>query len=245
MTEKQRWWVVALYAAAMAWVESAVVVYLRTLIGRLEPYQLDPLPFTSAGLGQTEIIREVATMVMLLAVGWLTGRTWRSRAGYTMLAFGVWDILYYVFLAVIGPWPHSIWDWDILFLIPLPWWGPVRAPVLIAALLIVGGTLVSQFDQPEAPVWPGRLAWRLSFGGTALALYVFIADALRVAGHGEQAIRTVLPVWFNWPVFLVALALLSAPIVDVGRKIWRRHSRPPLPRAKEPEERDLTRAMNI
>jgi hypothetical protein len=233
MTEKQCWWVVALYAAAMAWVESAVVVYLRTLIGRLEPYQSNPLP-VSVGLGQTEVVREVATIVMLSAVGWLAGWTWRSRVGYTMLAFGVWDILYYAFLAVIGPWPHSIWDWDILFLIPLPWWGPVLAPVLIAALMIASGTLVSQFDQPEAPVWPGRLAWGLSFGGIAVALYVFMADAVRVAGQGEQAIRTVLPVWFNWPLFLIALALLSAPIVDVGRQIRRRHSKQPLSQVKEP-----------
>ncbi len=233
MSGKQRWSVVALFAAAMAWVEAAVVFYLRVLIGRVEPYQLDPLP-VSVGLGQTEVVREVATMMMLSTVGWLAGRTWRGRMGYAMFAFGVWDILYYVFLAVIGPWPHSIWDWDILFLIPLPWWGPVLAPVLIAALMIVGGTLVSQFDQSEAPLWPGRLAWGLSLSGIALALCVFMADAIRVVGHGEQAIRTVLPVWFNWPVFLVALALLSAPIVDVGRKIWRRHSNQTLPQMKEP-----------
>jgi hypothetical protein len=221
MTEKQRWGVVALFAAAMAWVEAAVVYYLRVLIGRVEPYQLDPLPM-SVGLGKIELVREVATMVMLFTVGWLAGRTWRTRLSYTLLAFGVWDILYYVFLAVIGPWPRSIWDWDILFLIPLPWWGPVLAPALIAVLMIVGGTLVTQFDEPNRPVWPVRLAWALNFGGVALALYVFMAGAIRVAGQGEQAIREVLPVSFNWPLFAAALALLAAPIVDVGRQIWRR-----------------------
>jgi hypothetical protein len=225
MTEKQRWLVVALFAAAMAWVESAVVVYLRTLIGRLEPYQPNPLP-VSVGLGQTEIVREVATMVMLFTVGWLAGRTWRSRVGYTMLAFGVWDILYYVFLAVIGPWPHSIWDWDILFLIPLPWWGPVLAPVLIAALMIVAGTLASQSDQPEEPVWPGRLAWGLNLGGIALALYVFMADAIGVASGGMEAIRTALPTSFNWPLFILALALLAAPVIDVSWQIRSCHSNP-------------------
>jgi hypothetical protein len=224
MREKQRLFAVVVFAAAMAWVEAAVVVYLRMLIGRLEPYQPNPLPFTSAGLGKTEIVREVATLVMLFAVGWLAGRTWRTRLSYTLLAFGVWDILYYVFLAVIGPWPRSIWDWDILFLIPLPWWGPVLAPALVAALMIVGGTLITQFDQPDHPVWPGRLAWGLSFGGVALALYAFMADAIRVAGQGEQAIRSVLPVSFNWPLFAVALTLLAAPTVDVSRQIWKRQA---------------------
>ena len=233
MTGKQRWGVVALFAAAMAWVEAAVVYYLRVLIGRVEPYQLDPLP-VSVGLGKIELVREVATLVMLFAVGWLAGRTRRSRLGYAMLAFGLWDILYYVFLIPMSGWPRSLLDWDILFLLPLPWWGPVLAPVLIAALMAILGVLISQFDEPERRVWPGRLAWSLNFAGVALALYVFIADAIRAVGGGVEAVRTVLPVWFNWPLFTVALALLAAPIVDVGRQIWRRHSKQPLPQVKEP-----------
>jgi hypothetical protein len=233
MTGKQRWGVVGLFAAAMAWVESAVVYYLRVLIGRVLPYQFDPLP-VSVGLGKIELAREVATLVMLLAVGWMAGRTQRSRLGYAMLAFGLWDILYYVFLIPMSGWPRSLLDWDILFLIPLPWWGPVLAPVLIAALMVILGVLISYFDESEQPVWPGRLAWGLNFAGVALALYVFMADAIRAAGGGVEAVRTVLPVWFNWPLFTVALALLAAPIVDVGRQIWRRHSKQPLPQVKEP-----------
>ena len=221
MTGKQRWGVVALFAAAMAWVEAAVVYYLRVLIGRVEPYQLDPLP-VSVGLGKIELVREAATLVMLLAVGWMAGRTQRSRLGYAMLAFGLWDILYYVFLILMSGWPRSLLDWDILFLLPLPWWGPVLAPVLIAALMVILGVLISQSDEPERAVWPGRLAWGLSFAGVALALYVFMADAIRAAGGGVEAVRTVLPVWFNWPLFTVALALLAAPIVDVSRQIWKR-----------------------
>ena len=231
MTEKQRWGVVALFAAAMAWIESAVVYYLRVLIGRVEPYQLDPLP-VSVGLGKIELVREAATLVMLLAVGWMAGRTRRSRLGYAMLAFGLWDILYYVFLILMSGWPRSLLDWDILFLLPLPWWGPVLAPVLIAALMVILGVLISQFDEPERAVWPGRWAWGLNFAGVALALYVFIADAIRAVGGGVEAVRTVLPIWFNWPLFAVALALLAAPIVDLSRQIWNRHSTRQLAQAK-------------
>ncbi len=56
--EKSRWSAIVLYAAAMAFVEAAVVVYLRVLINRIEPNQPDPLP-VSAGLGQIELVREL------------------------------------------------------------------------------------------------------------------------------------------------------------------------------------------
>ncbi|MEI6567043.1 MAG: hypothetical protein WCR20_10215 [Verrucomicrobiota bacterium] len=143
MKEKNKFYVVCAYAAGMAWVESAVVFYLRTMINRINPYQPLPLP-EAGGLGMAEVVREAATLLMLLTVGILAGRTWRERLGYAALAFGLWDILYYVFLVVMCSWPTSILDWDILFLIPLPWWGPVLAPVLIASLMIIWGTLVTQ-----------------------------------------------------------------------------------------------------
>ncbi len=220
MTDKKRWLSVFVFATAMAWMESATVVYLRTLVGRIDPYQANPLP-VSVGLGQTELIREAATLIMLLTVGVLAGRTWRGRLAYTLIAFGVWDIFYYVFLAVIAHWPTSIMDWDVLFLIPLPWWGPVIAPVLIALLMVGGGTLVSQFDRPDRPIWPGRRAQLLNIAGVTVALLVFMTNAIQTLGSGADAARRILPGYFNWPAFIVALALMAAPIVDVGWRIWR------------------------
>src|SRR2546426_598266 len=134
----------------MAWVEAAAVYYLRSLIGRIEPYQPDPLP-EAGGFGEAEVVRELATLVMLLAVGWLAGKNARSRLGYAVVTFGLWDIFYYVFLRVItGWWPRSLSNWDILFLIPLPWWGPVWAPMSIAFLMILWGTFVTQFEHSSA-----------------------------------------------------------------------------------------------
>jgi hypothetical protein len=228
MTYKQRWgWVVG-FAAAMAWVEAAVVVYLRTLIGRIEPYQANPLP-ASAGFAQIELVREAATLLMLLAAGWLAGQTRRSRWAYALLAFGAWDVLYYAFLRIMIRWPTSFLSWDILFLLPLPWWGPVLAPVAIACLLILGGTLVSRFDSPERPLSPSRLAWALGVAGAALALYVFMADAIRALPGGVPAVRSVLPASFDWQLFLPALALMAAPVADLARKA---RARPVLVAAK-------------
>ncbi len=219
--ERNRWLIVALFAAAMAWVESAAVLYLRVQLDRVIPYQPNPLPI-SVGLGQVELVREAATLVMLLTVGWLAGGTWRSRLAYSMITFGVWDIFYYIFLVPMSGWPKSLLDWDVLFLLPLPWWGPVLAPVLISILLIIGGTLITQFDRPERPPWPGRLTLWLNLGGVLLALYIFMADAIRVVSGGEEAVRNVLPTWFNWPLFIVALLLMAAPVADLSWQIFGR-----------------------
>ena len=68
-----RWWTVVIFAAAMAWVESAVVFYLRSMIDRVEPHQPDPLPLIG-GFASVELPREFATMLMLFTVGVLAGR---------------------------------------------------------------------------------------------------------------------------------------------------------------------------
>ena len=220
-TNRQRWLIVVLFAGAAAWMEATAVVYWRTLLGRLDPYQLNPLP-NAAGLCDTEVLREAAALVVYLAVGLLAGRSWRSRLGYAVIFLGVLEIFYYVGLAALIGWPRSILDWDLLFLIPLPWWGPVIAPALIAAMLVAGGTLVTQFDEPARPIWPGRGALFLTGLGTALALYAFMRDALRAFVQGTPATRDVLPAAFPWTVFVFALCLMAASVVDVGLQVWRR-----------------------
>lgn len=216
----KRLMIVMVFAIAMAWVESAVVVYLRTPMGRVEPYQTDPLPLFE-NFGWIEVIREAATMLMLLSVGWLAGRTWRGRLGYTLFAFGIWDIFYYIFLAPMCGWPRSLLDWDVLFLIPLPWWGLVISPVLIALLMIMGGGLAALCEQTGRPAWPRWWAWVLNFFGILLALITFMEPALQVLREGEDAIRQALPVSFNWLLFGLALVLMAVPIVDMGWKLIR------------------------
>src|SRR6267154_353778 len=207
LNSTSRWITVVIFATAMAWVESAVVYYLRSLIHRIEPYQPYPLP-VAGGFGFAEAVRELATMVMLLTVGILAGRNWRSRLGYAAIAFGMWDIFYYVFLKVMCGWPHSLFDWDILFLLPLPWWGPVLAPVSIALLMILWGTLVSTWRIKPAPRGTEWKLWTLNFLGAAIALRVFMADSMKVADQGVDALRNVLPTSFNWPWFCLAVFLM-------------------------------------
>ena len=207
-SERTRWAIVLAFAIAMAWVEAASVFYIRALVDRIEPYQADPLPIHGS-LGNVELWREAATLVMIATVGMLAGRTWRRRAGYAALAFGAWDIFYYVFLRLISGWPRTLLDWDILFLLPLPWWGPVLAPVSIALLMILWGTLVTQSRDDAAT--DGPWVWTLSGVGIVLALAVFMIDPWRALLDGRDAVLQVVPTTFNWPVFWVALLLMASP----------------------------------
>jgi hypothetical protein len=212
----------------MAWVESAVVFYLRTLVGRLEPYQPDPFPLVG-GFAAVELVREAATLVMLCAVGFLAGRTGRARIGYSVIAFGVWDIFYYIFLKIICGWPDSLLDWDILFLLPMRWWGPVLAPMLISLLMIFWGTIAAQFERKPVPVRSNWRVWVLNFAGVTLALYVFMADAIAAAPRGVDAIRAVLPEKFNWFLFGIAWLLMAVPVLQTGWQFFRRRRAAPEP----------------
>ncbi len=220
MRRRSRWLLVVLFALAMAWMESATVTYLRTLLDRLNPYTTTPIP-ANTNLRWIEMGREMATLLMLLCVGWLAGRNGRTRFSYLLIAWGVWDIGYYIFLAVMGPWPRSLLDWDVLFLLPLPWWGPVLAPTAIAFLMIVGGSLVVLSDRPDLNVWPGRWSVTVNIAGILLALIVFMRDAIRALPQGWGAVEAVLPTSFNWIAFTAALVMMSLSIFDVALQIWR------------------------
>lgn len=218
---KGRLLTVVVFAGAMAWVESATVAYLRTLLNRVEPYQQRPLPIVSLFVG-TELAREAATVVMLLSLALLAGKTWRERCGYFMVAFGVWDIFYYVFLKIIVGWPHSLFDWDVLFLIPLPWWGPVLSPVLMSIILIIGGILMTDLDGTASLFTPSRVSWVFCAAGLITALYVFMATAIHDLLGDSRGIHNILPTQFNWLVFDVALLMLSTPIIDTALR-FRKH----------------------
>lgn len=222
--ERTRWAIVVAFAIAMAFVEAASVFYIRALVDRIEPYQANPLPLNDA-LGNVELWREAATLVMIATLGLLAGRTWRTRAGYAALAFGAWDIFYYVFLRSMSGWPRSLLDWDILFLLPLPWWGPVLAPVSIALVMILWGTLATQaVEGASIPRW----SWVLCAVGIAVALGLFMADAWRALPDGREAVLQVLPSAFSWPLFWVSVLLMATPALHqiaalpASRAVFRR-----------------------
>jgi len=180
----------------MAYLEAAVVVYLRMIY---YPLGFDfPLKAMATATLFIEVGREVATIAMLAAIGIFCGRTRIERFAYLMLAFGLWDISYYVWLKVFIGWPASLLTWDILFLIPLPWVGPVLAPVLVSVALILAALyLISREDRGTAVHFP-HWAWCAEIMAGLVIIAAFLWDARNIIAGGH-------PHPFRWEVFLTGL----------------------------------------
>jgi hypothetical protein len=138
-----------LFGIAFGYVEGAVVVYLRALGGPVRtaaglPNDLFPLVKTSQ-LGKhlpivkTEVVREAATIVMLATVAAAATRTFPGWLAAFSIVFGAWDLSFYAALRMLLGWPPSLMTWDLLFLIPVPWVGPVLAPSIVSITLVAGG----------------------------------------------------------------------------------------------------------
>jgi len=194
----------SVYAIAMAFLEAVVVAYIRELLRLSHRADLD-------SYAMMEAWREAATIIMLVAVGWLTGRNKLERLAYGMFAFALWDIWYYIWLKVLVDWPKTLLDWDTLFLIPFPWLGPVLAPVLIAVLICVVAVLtVYQVNRQEIPKI-NSLQVSVMLFGALLALYVFMAGAIHIWIRGGTNWHSTQPAVFNWPVFLLAFIMMAVP----------------------------------
>ncbi len=188
---------VTLFGVAMAYIEAAIVVYLRRLYypeGFAFPLQA-PVPEILA----VEAVRELATLVMVVTVAGLAGRRFWERFGYFLTLFGVWDTFYYVWLKVAIGWPSWILDWDVLFLIPLPWIGPVVAPVLIASMMVVFGILITRWYARGYTFRPGFVAAAIATVATALILYSFINDL-------DAALHQQMPRSYRYDLLVLGLA---------------------------------------
>lgn len=201
---------VIVWAVAFALVEAAVVEYLRALYyplaqgGFLFPLQTWA-DLTSLGLEHVrrlyiEIGREAATLVMLATIGLVAGRNRREAWAHFMIAFGTWDIFYYVWLKLFLNWPEGLLTWDLLFLVPVPWVAPVLAPVIISVFLIGAGLLVLWFEWKRKPLILTWLEWGSITVGGIIVIASFCADAENILAGG-------LPHEFRWSVFIVGLAI--------------------------------------
>ena len=195
-------WLVV-FSIAMAFVEAAVVVYLRRIFypdGFVFPLRVLDLGDSGGWLLLVEICRELATLVMLTAVAVLSGQSWIDRWAYFLLAFGFWDIFFYVFLKLLINWPATLFDWDILFLIPWPWIGPVFAPVAMSVVMIFCAILVFRRQLQGRDFKLGRIGVLLLLVGTAVVLFSFLRD--RPAALNQQP-----PQAYWYPLLLIGIGL--------------------------------------
>ena len=166
-----------LFSIAMGYLETSVVVYLRELY---YPDGFDfPLTPIQPSIAITEFWREVATLVMLWGIGTLTGRNKTEKFAFFLYSFAVWDIFYYVFLKVLLGWPASLFTWDILFLIPVPWVGPVLAPCLVSFTMILLTVAVVYLHEKGYRTQITWKEWSLLLAGSFIIIFSFIWDYLQ------------------------------------------------------------------
>lgn len=199
---------VTAFAFAMANVETMIVVYLRRLYYP-EGFQF-PLVIIDEPTFLLELLREAATVVMLATFGIAAGRTKVGRFGYFMIGFGLWDIFYYIWLKIILNWPASLLSWDVLFLIPVPWIGPVLAPVSVACTLIGMGVVLLVLEA-RGPVPPaGRAVWSAQVIAAMVIIYSFTIDVWpRLDADGTLLSQWVPTTYHWWMLILGQLLAIS------------------------------------
>ena len=153
-------------------------------------------------LAAIEVGREAATLVMLGTVGWLAGRSGLERLAWTAVAFGTWDVFYYAWLWAFIGWPSSLGTWDLLFLIPVPWTGPVWAPVAISLALIGFGLAAARRIRGGWPLRAGRAQVAAGIAGGLVVILSLTLDASRILAGGA-------PDTFAWPIFAAGLAIAA------------------------------------
>ncbi len=190
----------ATYAIAMAYLESAVVVYLRAALG-LTTGDVFPVSFVSAGnLGWIEVGREAATMLMIGGVAWIAGRSPLERLAWAAAVFGIWDIGYYAWLWVFSGWPTSLETWDLLFLLPAPWAGPVWAPITVSVGLVGFGLAYAARLRAGIVVHLTRRRLGVLLLGGLVVVVSFLLNAGLVLDGGT-------PRDFAWPIFALGMAI--------------------------------------
>ncbi len=207
---RRKLFLLVVFALAMGYVEAAVVVYLRRIF-----YPAGfafPIKRISTDLALVELGRELATIVMLLGVAFIAEKTRRGRLICFMLLFGIWDIAYYAWLFVTIGWPASLLTWDLLFLIPVIWTGPVIAPVLVSVLIIVTALIYYRHQAESELVRITNAEWTVTILA-AVVIFVSFAFNHRVTFGGG------IPKRFPWAVFAAGMAGGVAVVARVARRL--------------------------
>ncbi len=207
-----RWIWVVTFAIAFAWVETAVVAYLRDIY---HPYGFkfplymcwDADKLLIDHLLVIELGREIATILMLVAVAALAGKNMWQKFCYFMIAFAVWDIFYYAWLWVALRWPESLMTWDILFFLPLPWTGPVITPVLIALAMAAAGSVSIYLDEHGVKIRTRPIDWIVVLACAFLMVVAFCWDWKNIMQVPGDPQRTGIPNPFAWWLYLPAYFL--------------------------------------
>ena len=214
----------------MAFLETAVVIYMRELLypGGFT-FPLVPIP---ADLAITEILREAATLIMLLTIAIISGRTFSQRFAWFIYTFAIWDIFYYVFLKIMILWPESLMTWDILFLIPTTWTGPVISPVIVSFTMILLALIILFYADKNTSTKINKWEWAGFILGSLILIFGFIFDYSQyMLSHFNlmqilnmknpevmQFAFSYIPIRFPWGIFILGEGVI---LIGIGF-LWRR-----------------------
>ena len=199
-----------LYAIAMAYVEAALVVHLRQLYYADNLLTIFPLRLLSHTDLVIELVREAATILMLVTVAFLAERGNGRRFAAFVYIFGVWDLGYYSCLKLLIDWPQTWLEWDVLFLLPWPWFGPWITPAAIALLFTGWGAWVLLSEHQPRISW---LSASLFVGGAVLGLTAFLLPAADLLPRGEVAFQGYQPEHFAWSLFMLGFVAMTAGLI--------------------------------
>jgi hypothetical protein len=231
MSLNKKFIVIGIFSIAMGYLESAVVVYMREILypGGFA-FPLAPIP---EKLAVTELFREAATLIMLAGIGFLAGKNLIERFAWFLYSFALWDIFYYVFLKFLLNWPDSFLTWDILFLIPVTWTGPVIAPVLVSLLMILHAAIILKKSRDRESYRFPLQAKIFMFTGAGIVFISFITDYSRfILEHyslkelwsvpSRKALYDLslqyIPSQFPWIIFGAGIVMLLVSALVSARK---------------------------
>ncbi|HEY6082989.1 MAG TPA: hypothetical protein VIU45_05990 [Chitinophagaceae bacterium] len=209
---------VTLFSIAMGYLETSVVVYLREIY-----YPAGfrfPLTVMPPKAVLIELLREAGTVIMLMGIGVLAGHSKPQRFAWFIYSFAIWDIFYYIFLKLLIGWPANLLTWDILFLIPVPWVGPVLAPCIVSLTMILTALMILRYEAAGVAAKMNGRERSLLVIGSVTVIFSFCADFLRHASSLTQGgVKNYVPQHFDWWVFILGEAVLSGGIILLGARL--------------------------
>jgi hypothetical protein len=220
------------FGIAMGILEAIVVVYLRQMY---YPSGFDfPLSIFSSNILLIEWIREISTIIMLVSIGFLTGNNLYQRFSYFIYSFAVWDIFYYVGLKLFLGWPPSLLTWDLLFLIPVVWVGPVLAPIICSITMIAIAVIIVYRQEKGYLVKIKLPEWILILVGAFIIFCTFIWDYSTIIIQGgflseifgllnNVGFRNMIlhyePSFYNWYLFALGEGLILTAIIIMIKRV--------------------------
>ena len=232
---KKIFWV-AMFSVSMAFLESAVVIYLRELYYP-EGFSF-PLKTLSEKIIVTELFRELATLFMMISIAFIVATRKHERFSWFIFVFGIWDILYYVFLKIFLDWPETLFTWDVLFLLPSTWVGPVICPIINSLSMIIIAMMVllpgKMGFKPSIAKWE----WVLLIAGAVLVFisyteeyYFYINSEFDISEIMLYSTNDALiefssqfvPQHFRWGLFISGQLLFIGMMIIYGRRKFRKN----------------------